>query len=208
MNNPKIRLTIVLLFFVISCTNSKKKYDPECVALNNKGTDHLTRIDFDHENPGSIDSALFYFDLAIQCDSNYFFSYFSKLGILTSKKEFSNGLLWISLIKEKFKGDKNRFDDYKGGLFELLERKDSAMKYYMSSLDYKTSLTVKYPDSAEVFFDKAILVDKLFGEQKAIEILNSFILKHPDDISGKMYKEMFVNVKAQQDTAVFNYNIR
>lgn len=205
MNKLKITFTIVLLIFVSSCKDAKEKVDQECITFNNKGTAHLTRNDFDPENPGSIDSALYYFDKAIQCDSNLFVPYFSKLGILTSKKEFSKALSWISLMKEKFKGDENRFDDYKGALFELLQQKDSAMKYYISSLEYKNRLTIKYPDSAMFFFDKAILVDRLFGKQKALEILDSFILKHPTDINGEMNKEMFTNAKAQEDTVYVNF---
>ena len=97
-----------------------------------------------------------------------------------------------------------RLDYYKGWIYEVSLQSDSARKYYISADNYYSKLLLEYPDSTEILMNKALVIDKLFGEQKTNSLFDSYISKHPDNESAIMYKEAFEDYKKTEDSLIMN----
>lgn len=78
---------LIIIFIFASCHSQPKKkkvYNPKAIELNNKGAEFI--------KVQKIDSAIFYFDKALEIDSAYDVAYENKCNIYSSRKDFKTAL--------------------------------------------------------------------------------------------------------------------
>lgn len=187
-----------LLIFSFSCS-SKDEIKSECIEMNNIGIKYLTDAQLGNSVKENIDSAIFYFNKSIKCDSTNYYAYFNLLSAYIAEKDFETSINMIEKMAIKFKEEEHGFDQMKASLYESVGQLDSAIKYYNSSYLHYSDLAIAFPDSPLIAFSKAIAACKIFGKDEATSILDAYINSHPNDTGAKMNKEMFLDLISNKD---------
>lgn len=177
---------LCILFILTSCHTQQKKiiYNPKAVALNNKAAE-FTKIQ-------KLDSAIFYFDKALEIDSTYYLPYENKCNIYCTLKDFKTALKVsekaISVIPDFAEG---LF--YSGLLNDKLGDSLKAIEYYKQSIklfDVRISST----DNPKILkgnkFNRAIAYILIGQEDKGQNEIKELMKSYPSDSSLVTYSKL------------------
>lgn len=171
-----------IFFLSISCLSScQEKRVNGCECLNMKAQQYLNRDLSETQNP-KLDSAIYYSELAYQCDSTDIDILETKLSAYFYKKDYKKTLKIVNKLSSLKKSDsaKEVYAFFKVGYFMVLDEKkyqDSIRNYYdfvskkFDEHKSEENFRSKYP----VYFDPKVLLEYYFnGKESALEILNQY----------------------------------
>ncbi len=123
-----LNFTFLSIIILIACTSQTNKYEynPKAVKLNNKGGEFYQQGDYD--------SAIAYYNQAIELDSNYYLPHFNKVTIFLARKEYKNALKESELVNNK-KPDLAEGWTFTGMIYDFLGDSLNAKSYYKHSIE-------------------------------------------------------------------------
>ena len=170
-----IFLTLTIFF---SCTSQTEKtdYNPKAIELNNKAGKYY--------QIGEYDSALIFYDQAIELDKNYYLPHSNKVNIYLSRKEYKNALNESELVIEK-KADLAEGWTFTGMLYDFLGDTIKAKSYYKKSIeiyDHRISNPDKKQDLESNRLNRAFSLILIGKEKEGKEEFKKLKSENPDNI--------------------------
>ncbi len=166
----------LIIFFSCNSQTEKIEYDQKAIELNNKGVE-LYQF-------GEYDSALIYYDQAIELDNNYYLPHSNKTTIFLSRKDYKSALKESELVIKK-KPDLAEGWTFAGMLYDFLGDTLKAKAYYGKSIEIYDQ-RISNPDKKKYLeanrLNRAfslILIGKENEGKKEFEKLKS---ENPDNI--------------------------
>ncbi len=171
-------LMILTIFLIFSCKSQsdRTEYNPKAIELNNKGGEFFQK--------GEYDSALIYYDQAIELDKNYYLPHSNKVNIYLSRKDYENALHESGLVIEK-KPDLAEGWTFAGMLYDFLGDTIKAKAYYEKSIeifDQRISNPDKKNDLESNRFNRAFSLILIGKEKEGKEELKKLKSENPDNI--------------------------
>jgi len=177
----KMRQIIIAFFIFIilpSCKSQTEKtdYNPQAIELNNKAVEYY--------QIGEYDSALYYYDKAIELDRNYYLPHSNKVNIYLSRKDFKNALNESELVIEK-KPDLAEGWTFTGILYDFLGDTIKAKSYYKKSIeiyDHRISNPDKKQNLESNRLNRAFSLILIGKEEEGKEEFKKLKSENPDNI--------------------------
>ena len=171
-------ITFLTLTVFFSCTSQTEKtdYDPKAIELNNKAGEYY--------QIGEYDSALYYFDKAIELDENYYLPHSNKVNIYLSRKEYKKALNESELVLKK-KPDLAEGWTFSGMLYDFWGDTIKAKSYYKKSIeiyDQRISNPDKKQDLESNRLNKAFSLILIGKEKEGKEEFENLKSENPDNI--------------------------
>ncbi len=176
-----INLIISALIFITilqSCKGQEKKpdYNPKAIELNNKAVQLMQRMDYD--------SALIYFNKAIEIDKSYYVPYSNMTGIYLNKKQFDKALQVSDKVIE-IKPDLAEGWSFAGMLYDSQGDSLTANKYYRKSIeifDDRIKNPEKKKDLTANRLNRAFSLILLGHEKEGKDEMRKLKSENPDDL--------------------------
>lgn len=174
------QLIVTILTFTIffSCTRQIENadYDLKAIELNNKAGEYY--------QIGEYDSALYYFDKAIELDENYYLPHSNKVNIYLSRKDYKEALIESELILKK-KPDLAEGWIFTGMLYDFLGDTMKAKSYYKKSIeiyDQRISNPDRKQDLESNRLNRALSLILIGKEKEGKEEFKKLKSENPDNI--------------------------
>ena len=171
-------ITLLILTIFFSCTSQTEKtdYNLKAIELNNKAGEY--------HQIGEYDSALYYFDKAIELDENYYLPHSNKVNIYLSRKDYKKALNESELALKK-KPDLAEGWTITGMLYDFLGDTIKANSYYKQSIeiyDHRISNPDKKQDLESNRLNRAFSLILIGKEKEGKEEFKKLKLENPDNI--------------------------
>jgi len=170
--------TFLTLTIFFSCTSQTEKtdYDPKAIELNNKAGEYY--------QIGEYDSALYYFDKAIELDENYYLPHSNKVNIYLSRKDYKKALNESELVLKK-NPDLAEGWTFTGMLYDFSGDTIKAKSYYEKSIeiyDQRISNPDKKQDLESNRLNRAFSLILIGKEKEGKEEFKNLKSENPDNI--------------------------
>ncbi len=200
------RILFLIILVISSCSDAEKKSkqvdsankhqpDSNAVRLNNKAISFIGKVSsFNGDSLNNLlyDSALIYYNQAIELDSLYLMAYTNKARVLQRR-----GLLEPALeILYKVQTIRPNFAEVimgQGFLYEKMGSLELADKKYREALEAFENRLEDDPENDKAQSDIAFLYIFLENENIAIDEIQSFIRKNPESEQLKMTEGIINN---------------
>jgi tetratricopeptide (TPR) repeat protein len=173
--HQKLAFTLLLILVVInSC--SQKLPPKKAINLNNMGVKCLMEFP---TNDKTLDSAIIFFNQALQLDSTYVIAYMNLTTAYNRKHNYKNEMLILNKVIGLHYGSPQVILT-KGMLFERMNNVDSAKQCYQTADIKLQKKLIKNPNDVGLIEELIFLKAIANGKDAAIAETNEQIKKHPD----------------------------
>jgi tetratricopeptide (TPR) repeat protein len=187
----RIRLYFILLGISLTCCGQQKTDRDNCPELNNLAVASLQ--DYLQNGQDTLDllKSLEFYDKAIGCDSSNAINYMGKLTVINMLGRFSESLKLNDKLYELSEGRDVHMLTAKGVTFERLGMIDSSKMYFdRAILAFDRQLALSPPDSLRIIGDRLYVIAITEGKASAIEKLQPYLAKYPNDSTLKLYEQI------------------
>jgi len=171
-------ITFLSLPIFVSCTSQTEKadYNPKAIELNNKAGEYY--------QIGKYDSALIFYDQAIELDKDYYLPHSNKVNIYLFRKDYENALNESELVIEK-KPDLAEGWTFTGMMYDFLGDTINAKLYYKQSIEifnHRISNPDKKKDLESNRLNRAFSLILIGKEKEGKEKFKKLKSEYPDNI--------------------------
>lgn len=185
-------INIIFLSYLLACCSCKEsssnKLNPECININNEGTEYI--VSYQMGDTSALDKAVYYYEKAVQCDSTYLLGYRNLALAYDYKRAYKKELQVFNKMASLVNNASATLID-KAIVFEKLGLTDSAKyNYQLAQVMLKMGLT-KQPRNVNLIRDYLLILALTKGGKAAINELDARVLLNPK-ISSELASERYI----------------
>lgn len=187
----KLVLFLSLSFVSLCCGQQKKNDLKECAQLSNQAIASLQDYLHKRQDTTNLVKAAEFYDSAIKCDSLNFINYQGKLTVINMLGQYRESIKLIDKLYDLSGKTDVHLLVTKALVFEKIGIMDSSKIYFDRAFRaYDAQLAQNPPDSLRIISDKLYLIAITQGKKSAMEGLQSYLVRHPNDPSLKLYEKI------------------